>query len=545
MPDIQNSISGAETAVDYEAQAQALEAEAKRLATLPAAQRAVERKGVAKRFGTTVAVLEALIKQFLPDDKENGRNGSRLVLSETNPWHEKVDGAALLNDLSRAIREYIVMPAVAADASALWVGHTHALDACHYSPRLFITSPDKRCGKSQLLKILGKASARPLNAGSISAASVYRTVQAVHPTLLVDEFDAHNKEDEEMRKTINNGYERGNVTIRTDPNTLEVLQFDTFAPVAIAAIGRTWATVEDRSITIRLHRKRTSEKVKKMRRNHAPEFDCFASKAARWATDNLDAIASADPECPGALNDRAADIWTPLFAIADLAGGDWPARARQSALALSADGAMEEQTIGAILLADLRNLLDEQPEDGFATREIRDHLGTLEERPWPAYGRARKPISAKQIADILKPYEVYSTTLRTAVGTAKGYRRSDLKQAIDRYLPLSPVTTLQPAENSEKSEISSRNKLENVTGENSQKPAESLGCNVVTGENAKFAPVCKNGAGGIALCTKCGASLDTQDKGITWLTDNGQAVHKGACPNASKERTVLQKEGSL
>jgi len=361
----------------------------------------------------------------------------------------------------------------------LWAVHTHALDACHYTPRLFITSPDKRCGKSQLLKVVGKAVARPLLAGNISSASIYRTVQAVHPTLLVDELDAHKGDDQEMRGVINNGYERGNPNIRCDPNTLEPLEFDTFAACAVASIGRIWSTVEDRSIIIRLHRKRPSERVRKFRRNHAPELDRLASMAARWALDHIGAIEAADPDMPAALSDRAADIWEPLLAIADLAGGDWPARARHAALALSGDGVIEDQSIGTMLLADLRGFIKERTGEAFATKNIIEHLATIEERPWPAYGRGRTTINPRQLADILRPFEVYSSSIRIGTATPKGYQRKDIERAAGQYLTDSPATPPQPAETLETSLFSPATNEVDVADEKRPKPAEPLGCGVV------------------------------------------------------------------
>jgi hypothetical protein len=48
---------------------------------------------------------------------------------------------------------------------------------------------------------------------------------------------------------------------------------------------------------------------------------------------------------PYGLNDRACDNWSPLLAIADLAGGEWPQRARAAALDLSGAGRDDEQDV--------------------------------------------------------------------------------------------------------------------------------------------------------------------------------------------------------
>jgi putative DNA primase/helicase len=52
---------------------------------------------------------------------------------------------------------------------------THTIDAAFISPRLAITSPERRCGKTTLLDLLGTLVARPLSTMSIKAAGVLRT----------------------------------------------------------------------------------------------------------------------------------------------------------------------------------------------------------------------------------------------------------------------------------------------------------------------------------------------------------------------------------
>ena len=155
-------------------------------------------------------------------------------------------------------------------------------------------------------------------------------------------------------------------------------------------------------------------------------------------------------------------------------------RARHAALTLSADGVIEDESYGTMLLADLRDYLNENSGGGFSTKRIIDYLATLEERPWPSYGKARKVINAKQLADILKPFEVRSGTIRTGTDTAKGYHRKDILYAADRYLVGSPVTTSQPAETLGKLPISPVTNQLDVTAEKPLKPADSLRCDVVT-----------------------------------------------------------------
>jgi putative DNA primase/helicase len=109
------------------------------------------------------------------------------------------------------------------------------------------------------------------------------------------------------------------------------MMFSTWGFKAISGIRKRAATIEDRSIVISLKRKAKGEKIARLR--HAPKADFadVASKLARVAKDQMAAFSLARPDLPEALNDRAQDNWEHLFAIADIAGADWPRKAKQAA----------------------------------------------------------------------------------------------------------------------------------------------------------------------------------------------------------------------
>jgi putative DNA primase/helicase len=58
------------------------------------------------------------------------------------------------------------------------------------------------------------------------------------------------------------------------------------------------------------------------------------------------------------LRTARRDNWEPLVAVADLAGGDWPSRARKAAVLLCAEDvdADLEASLGLRLLADIRDV---------------------------------------------------------------------------------------------------------------------------------------------------------------------------------------------
>jgi len=175
------------------------------------------------------------------------------------------------------------------------------------SPRLRITSPEKRCGKSRLLDLLNVLCPRPLGASNISPSAIFRVIELEHCTLLIDEADSFLRDNEDMRNLINSGHTpEFAFVIRSVPigdKAWEPKRFSTWCPMVIAGIGRLADTVEDRSIKIAMRRKLRGDKVDRLtRRNKGvrEEATALASKLARFAADSLEKL-SAQPRIPDAL----------------------------------------------------------------------------------------------------------------------------------------------------------------------------------------------------------------------------------------------------
>jgi hypothetical protein len=226
----------------------------------------------------------------------------------------------------------------------------------------------------------------------------------------------------------------------------ELRDFRTFCAKAIAGIGRLPDTVADRAIIISLKRRMPSEPCERLRRSVADaEAMPLRAMLTTWATANLDVLREAQPDIPGTLDDRAVDGWEVLIGLADVAGGEWPRRARVAALALSCGDAREDESSGVRLLADIRAVFEDRGVDRLPSAEISRALGGLEEAPW---GDLRgKPLDPRGLARRLRPFGVRPTTIRIGEETAKGYTREHFGDAWGRYLPpvcipVSTVTTV-------------------------------------------------------------------------------------------------------
>jgi len=271
--------------------------------------------------------------------------------------------------------------------------------------------------------------------------------------------------------------------LRCEGDNHEVRAFSTFGPVALAGIGRLPGTLEDRSITIEMRRKKPTERITRFRRGQTGDLDELASMAARWVADHEVSLSAADPSIPETLHDRAADNWRPLLAIADLAGDDnWPMLARQVAVRLSGGEAEQDASVRVQLLVDVKTIFDEHERDQLPSALICERLAEMEASPWPEWRRG-KPITVRQLARQLEGFSIRPGTIRTGGGTAKGYKREAFRDAWSRYLPFSSVTPSQVNATAGLSPISIRHNRGNVTDEKTPKPTASLGCDGVTDEN--------------------------------------------------------------
>src|SRR6266404_9261751 len=119
-----------------------------------------------------------------------------------------LDGKGLLDELEGVMRRFVVLPKWGAEALALWVVHTYAFELREVSTYVGVESPEKRCGKTTLLAVLGKLVSRPVVAANISSPAFFRVIEEMQPTLLIDEADTFLKGNDELRGILNSGYSR-------------------------------------------------------------------------------------------------------------------------------------------------------------------------------------------------------------------------------------------------------------------------------------------------------------------------------------------------
>ncbi len=361
------------------------------------------------------------------------------------------DGAYILGQLHAIITRYVILPSTeAAVAVTLWIAASHAQPAWAHAPRLVIRAPEKRCGKSRLLDIVEGTCHAPLITVNASPAAVYRAIGTdTPPTLLVDEADTifggkNADANEDLRGLLNAGHQRNRPAIRWDAGARRLETIPTFAMAALAGIGAMPDTIEDRAVVIKMRRRAAGETVAPFRhRRDRPALTEVAVQLAGWLGRRLAELERAEPPMP--LEDRAADTWEPLIAVADLAGRDWPDLARHVAVVMTADRDAAAKVSDRIrLLADIRVAFAAlgNPEAA-ATTELLSVLNSDPEAPWSAIGP--NGLTGKRLGDLLSDFEISSDTIRFPVGQAKGYHRPDFTDAWARYCPPPPGTLPVPS----------------------------------------------------------------------------------------------------
>ena len=360
--------------------------------------------------------------------------------------------AVLLDDVRTFIARFVAFPSLAAlDAVTLWAAHAHTVHAGENTPRLALLSPEPGSGKTRTLEVLEALVPAPMNVLSASPAAVFRSIESERPTLLMDEVDAifsrRGTEDgaEDLRALLNAGHRKGATIPRCVGPRHDVVRFPVFAAAALAGLGDLPDTLMSRSVIIRMRRRAPSEQVQPWRhRLHAPAGEDLGARLADWAQLNADTIGQAWPDMPDGITDRPADVWEPLLAVADAAGGHWPETARVACVELSKVAASREASLGVKLLADLREVFGDT--DALPTETILDRLHKLDESPWADL--RGKPLDARGLAWRLRQYEVLSVKVKIDGRALQGYRREHLWDTWARYLTPAPpeAEPREPAE---------------------------------------------------------------------------------------------------
>ena len=350
------------------------------------------------------------------------------------PWPKPVDTTELIFSLVTRIKQHVILSDDIALTVALWIlfAWVHEVAAVH-SPILLVTSAEPNSGKTQLLSIISFLVPRALLCIEISEATLFRSIEIWQPSIIVDQADVILINNEPLRAVINSGWTRGACVPRCvgDDNTPHA--FPVFTPKAIGMKGRKLPdTTLSRSIIIEMKRKRAGELVEHFRSIDDAGLAELRQRALRWARENGERLKAVTPAMPPGFENQLGDNWYLLLAIADLAGGEWPEKARHAASRLS--NVSDVASIGTQLLADVRSAFDHGGGDRMSSADLVARLVSNPECPWAEW-KGGKPITQAQLARLLKSFSITSQVIRVpSGGTPRGYLRSQFEESWERYL---------------------------------------------------------------------------------------------------------------
>ena len=388
-----------------------------------------KRLEAAKALGFRVRVLDEVVAGMRPKEVAGKDNlqGEAIEWEDIELWPEPVNGAELLNRVVETIELYLVLPPRASVVMALWCLSCYLYDCFDLFPRLNISSPTKRCGKTLAGDVLSLSCPRPLSTEDATTAALFRIIPKYHPTVFFDEFDTLGDKGDDYRAILNASHRRNGKVLRTVPvgDGFEVRAFSVYCPVVVIGIGTVYDTLLDRSITIRLERA-TKAEIKKKKRFNFRDLETereLARRLARVAADSRAAVLShGDPKLPEEIYSREADNLRPLATLAEIVGEGWPLGLITAYANLRGDESIKGESDGlrVELLRDIREVLREREDTNIFSQDLTDSLCRMPDRQWRELNRG-KEMSSTWLSKQLKTFGIISKSVRIGEDTKKGY----------------------------------------------------------------------------------------------------------------------------
>jgi hypothetical protein len=378
-------------------------------------------------------------KAFAHVKDQKTLGGHPIEAGDPEPWPDPIDGAGLFDAVYEFLRRYLAAPEAALVTIAGYIIASHAIQAFEVVGYLMLTSPLERAGKSRAVDLAELLARRPYLMVSPTSATLYRIMEAIEPTLLLDEAEVVRADgtssgiNNELIAILNAGYERGREAPRCAGDNHEVRGYGVFGFKILALIGRLPRTIEDRSIIIRMERRRKDQSIQRFFRHLvAEEAETLQRKAATWCARQIDALRQKSVELLNEadkddawefLNDRQVQCWLPLLTVAHAAGEKWYARVMAAARELATEETRD--TLYAAALKKSRDLYQEDTGQRFvSSAKIVSGLRI----------DGYQKMTGKGLADIMAEFGLRSKSFRDGKKVVRGYAVEDLRRAWERWL---------------------------------------------------------------------------------------------------------------
>lgn len=331
-------------------------------------------------------------------------------------------------------------------AVALWVVGTYLWQHFDCYPYLCVTKNTKRAGGTRCMELVSFTACNARRFIAPTPASVYRSIAEEAPTLCFDEAEKLNNEHSELREVLNGGYRRGQT--KAVVSKTGIVEMPLYCPKVFVLIGDVLDTLRDRSIIIWLQRGQPSRRFVW---NDAEAEGRELGMAVKAIMDEMGGtIMERFTRLPmyNWLNDRDAEIWMPLFAIAEVLAPELVNDVHRVAADLCAlktapkrdphammveSKAQDDKDYGEQLLGDMLTAMGTAKH--LYTKDVLAALKAIPTAPWRTFrgaGLTDIDMAALLSAHAVKPKLIRTNGKRADAKVARGYTRADVEAALSR-----------------------------------------------------------------------------------------------------------------
>jgi hypothetical protein len=297
--------------------------------------------------------------------------------------------------------------------AVLWAAHTHAMRKWRSTPRLYITAPEPGCGKSTQAELLAFFSPTAIQTANMTAATLFRLIDAHSPTVFMDEADNQfANPSNQLTAVINDGYTKSGSTWRTERGV--PTRYSVYCALALIGIenGTLPEATRTRCIPIQMRPLPAGAKVQGFDEH---DHELFKEDIHERLDELGGKVERVDSPYEGRLN----QLWSPLFSVAKAAGGKWPERVARAAEKHQWEKIVSEPKR---ILRATKDYFDEHPKAVKVTSaELADFVSAYDDLP---------AISPKALAKTMGGYGVRS---RKSNGSMR-YFKADLEQVWEQWL---------------------------------------------------------------------------------------------------------------
>ena len=384
---------------------------------------------------------------------------------DPTPWPEDVQIIDVIRDIEDMVARVMVMRPEYITAVAYYCLASWFVEYLDYSPYLVITAPDRECGKSKLLNLIGKLVRRPYSmAGAPSDSSVFRIIEQNTPTLLMDEVDTYLSKSKELQGILNGGIDRENAFVTRSEGTssadMRAVRFSTFGFKVLSGIGsdKSGDALVSRAIIVKLDRKKATDKRIRVRELPPLELENLRRKMYRlvcaYGEGLKEKARGARVDMPLTMGDRDCDKWEAQALLADMVSAEEGARLRDVAEKISC--VKGEPSWKTVLLADVYDVVlnashpdglriddigltirlgnDATHGDYITSRALNDALILNKEKRWGTFSGGRAPISQNLMSRTLTEFGVVRVKIKKE-GNKSAFPVRGIIDAVMTYAP--------------------------------------------------------------------------------------------------------------